>query len=76
MVSSPNPSEGKTTIVVNLGIIFAQSGKDVTIVDADMHRPKIHRYFGLSNRRGLSDVIHGVTTIRLPPTQGRIWAYP
>ena len=57
MVASANPSEGKTTIAVNLAMVFAQGGKDVIIVDADMRRPMVHRYLGMSNRAGLSDVI-------------------
>ena len=56
MVASANPSEGKTTIAVNLAMVFAQNGKDVVIVDADLRRPKVHRLLGISNRAGLSDV--------------------
>lgn len=63
LVASANPTEGKTTVAVNLAMVFAQSGKEVVIVDADMRRPMIHRYFGLSNRLGLSDVIIDSVTI-------------
>ena len=57
MIASANPSEGKTTVAVNLAMVFSQSGKDVVLVDADMRRPMVHRYMGLSNRVGLSDAI-------------------
>lgn len=62
MIASANPTEGKTTVAVNLGVVFAQGGKQVVIVDADMHRPMVHRYFGLTNQRGLADVIQGSAT--------------
>jgi capsular exopolysaccharide synthesis family protein len=56
LVTSPNPSEGKTTIVVNLAAILAQTDQHVYLVDADLRRPSVHRLFDLPNRSGLSDV--------------------
>ncbi len=64
MISSPNPTEGKTTVTVNLGMVFAQGSKDIVIIDADMHRPMVHRYFSLPNRKGLSDVLQGSVSIQ------------
>ena len=64
MVASANPAEGKTTVAVNLAMVFAQSGKDVVVVDADMRRPKVHRFLGISNRAGLSDVFLNSRTIQ------------
>lgn len=57
LVASPNPSEGKTTVAVNLAMVFAQSGKEVVLVDSDLRRPMVHRYLGLPNRAGLTDAI-------------------
>lgn len=54
LVTSPTPSDGKTTVVSNLATALAQSGKRVTIVDADMRRPRIHKEFTLHNVSGLS----------------------
>lgn len=56
LVTSPSPSEGKTTISANLGIVMAQSGKRVVMVDADMRRPRLHKMLGLPNRKGLSSL--------------------
>ena len=55
LVTSPSPSDGKTTIVANLASVIAQSGRNVVIVDADLRRPRIHKVFQLSNRVGLTD---------------------
>jgi polysaccharide biosynthesis transport protein len=57
LVTSANPSEGKTTISINLATVLAQGGKQVVLVDADLRRPHVHKFFGLSNRVGLSDIL-------------------
>ena len=57
LVTSPNPSEGKSIMIANLGVVMAQSGMKVIIVDTDMRRPVQHRIFDLPNRDGVSDAI-------------------
>ena len=60
LVTSPGPQEGKTTIVVNLGIILAQGGARVLIVDSDLRRPLVGKLFGLErDASGLTDLIMG-----------------
>lgn len=55
MVTSPGPSEGKRTIICNLAVTLAQTGKTVTIVDGDLRRPSVHRRFEEVQRQpGLS----------------------
>jgi succinoglycan biosynthesis transport protein ExoP len=56
-VTSPSSQEGKTTIVANLGVVLAEAGERVLIVDCDMRRPRIHTFFGLSNEIGLTSVL-------------------
>ena len=55
LVTSASPSDGKTSVAANLATVFAQSEKDVVIIDADLRRPRLHKVFKLSNRIGLSD---------------------
>ncbi|UFT98858.1 CpsD/CapB family tyrosine-protein kinase [Radiobacillus kanasensis] len=59
LVTSSGPSEGKSSTVANLAIVFAQSGKKVLLVDADLRKPTLHYTFRLDNRKGLSSVLVG-----------------
>jgi succinoglycan biosynthesis transport protein ExoP len=56
-ITSPNAAQGKSTIVANLGMAFAQVGVDTLILDADLRRPFQDRIFALDNRRGLSTLM-------------------
>ncbi|MBR6581411.1 MAG: polysaccharide biosynthesis tyrosine autokinase [Ruminococcus sp.] len=56
-VSSANPGEGKSTTSANIAIAFAQSGKNVLLIDADMRKSMQHKIFNLKNKKGLSSAI-------------------
>ena len=60
LITSPMPGEGKTWIASNLAITFAQAGKRVVIVDADMRKGKIHKMFQIDAVPGLSNYLLGV----------------
>ena len=57
MVTSGLEKEGKTTVVANLAVSFARSGRRVALVDLDLRRPSIARLFGIDgSRAGVTDV--------------------
>lgn len=56
-VTSTTQSEGKTSVIANLAITYAQMGRKVLLIDSDMRRPMVHRLFGVSNRRGLTNAL-------------------
>jgi len=63
LVTSAGPSEGKTTVVQNLGIALAETGRKILLVDADFRRPHLHRKFDLPNNWGLIDLVSEETPL-------------
>ncbi len=63
LVTSSYPTEGKTTITSNLALMFAFSNAKVVLVDADIRKGRIHKYFGSKSTPGLSDCLSGLNTL-------------
>jgi len=62
LITSANPGEGKTTTVANFGVVAAQAGSRVCMVDSDLRRPTLHLPFGVANGRGLTTaLVEGVS---------------
>ena len=59
MIAGPAPEVGKSFISTNLSAIFAQSDKRVLLIDADMRRGYLHKYFNVNTQPGLSEYLNG-----------------
>lgn len=59
MVTSSMPQEGKSYTASNLAIAMAIDGRRVVLIDADMHRPRMHEAFEVPRQPGLSNVLAG-----------------
>lgn len=62
MVTSSNPSEGRSMTAANLAILYAQKRNRVLLIDADLRNPSIHHTFSLSNTIGLSNLLTGAVS--------------
>jgi capsular exopolysaccharide synthesis family protein len=61
-MTSALPSDGKSINAVNLAITYAQLGKRTLIIDGDMRKPTLHRYFDCGHSGGLSEVLAGISS--------------
>lgn len=57
LFTSTNVSEGKSTVSANTAVTWAQQGKKVLFIDADLRRPTLATTFGLDNTHGLSTIL-------------------
>jgi Mrp family chromosome partitioning ATPase len=63
MITSALESEGKSTTVANLAVAAARAGRNVALVDLDLRRPYVDRFFKLQDRPGLTNVVLGHATL-------------
>jgi tyrosine-protein kinase Etk/Wzc len=59
MITGPGPAVGKSFISANLGAVLAQTGQRVLVIDADMRKGHLHRYFQAASQPGLSTYLSG-----------------
>ncbi len=57
LVTSANQGDGKSTVAGNLAVALSRARHRVLLVDGDLRRPTLHRYFGLANDHGLSELL-------------------
>jgi tyrosine-protein kinase len=80
VVTSPAASEGKTSTLANLAVVFTQAGERVLMVSCDLRRPRLGQFFGFDERAGLTGVLLGQRTLAaaIQPVSGhdRLWVLP
>jgi len=59
LFTSSGPGEGKSMTTANIAVTYAQQGKNVLLIDADLRKPTVHYTFRLDNLKGLSNVLVG-----------------
>lgn len=59
LVTSSEPSEGKSTIIGNLAVSLSQSENTVIVLDCDLRKPTMHKKFKISNEVGLTELLVG-----------------
>lgn len=59
VVTGPEPGAGRTTVCVGLGAALARAGKSVAVVDCNLDRPRLHKFFGRPNFTGLTSALGG-----------------
>jgi len=62
-VTSAHTEEGKSTTVANLGVVLARAGKRVSILSADLRRPRLHELLDRDGQPGLIEVLSGRATL-------------
>lgn len=63
-ITSAQPSEGKSTVAVNLAYSLGELGKSVIVLDCDLRRPTIHTNVGVQQSPGLTEVLNGTVNLR------------
>ena len=63
LITSTMPGEGKSWVAGNLAITFAQAGKKVLLIDADMRKGRQHKMFNIENKMGLSNYLSGLDDV-------------
>jgi len=81
LVTSPAASEGKTSTVANLGVVFTQAAERVLLVSCDLRKPRLGDFFGIDESRGITSVLTGQDDLDdvlrpVPGGNGQLWLLP
>ena len=83
LVTSPDAGDGKTTVVSELAVVLARSGRDVVVIDANLRNPQLHDRFRIGQVPGLASVLAGdramsmaLVTVPLDGAAGRLRVLP
>jgi capsular exopolysaccharide synthesis family protein len=79
LISSCRPKEGKSTIVSNLGVIYARADIETVIIDVDLRKPSLHKIFHISPKKGLTNFLVGEAkkeNILHPTKIDKLWLIP
>ena len=77
--TSPDQGDGKSSVATNTAISLGMMSARVLVIDADLRRPSIHTKLGVSNERGLSDVLVGLARfadVVVPTEHARVSVLP
>jgi Mrp family chromosome partitioning ATPase/capsular polysaccharide biosynthesis protein len=72
MVTSASQRDGKSTTVANLAVALARAGKNVVLVDLDLRRPYLHRFFDVAEEPGVTNVVLEQATV--DQALSKVWA--
>jgi non-specific protein-tyrosine kinase len=67
LITSPAQGEGKSLLLANLAVAFAQSGNSTILVDCDLRKPSQHDLWGVPNERGLTTMLLEDSALATPP---------
>ena len=70
LITSSGPKEGKSTVVANLGVLLAQEGSKVLLVDSDLRASTLYKVFKVNKSSGLTDLLIQVSSTQI--TRGRL----
>ena len=63
LVTSPTATDGKTSTVANVGVMFASAGQRVALISSDLRRPRLGQFFEMDEQVGLTSVVIGEVTL-------------